>query len=118
MILFKTFKSWKEYFFNALKNLLLGVARIIWSVIAGAISVLAAIGRSINAFCRREFKAALIIGATSFFLIMLWMGTFVSERSARVTAEYQRDSLSMKLDSAKQFNHALSDPLNHWNGNE
>ena len=107
MILFKSFKSWKNYFLSAVKNVFIGFARILWSVISGLISILAFIWRSIKDFCRREFWAALVIGIVAVIIIAGWLCTFACERAARVTAEFQRDSLAVKLDSAKQYNRSV-----------
>ena len=99
-------------------------SRIITCIIFGVVSVFVYVGKQIESFCKREFAAALIIGTITVAIIAGWMGTFITERSARVTAEYQRDSLAMKLDSAKQYSRGLdqqaSDLLinNHWNGNK
>ena len=47
------------------------------------------------------------------------MMNFVNERSMRVSAEYQRDSLSLKLDSARQNAYILeSMNFNHFDGDE
>lgn len=119
MVLFKTFKSWKNFILSAIKSVFVGLLRILWSIILGVISIFAAIWKSVKAFCRREFAASLIIAAIFGVIGILWLGTFVKERTARVNAEYQRDSLSLKLDSAKQ-NAFIGEPrgINHWDIDE
>ena len=102
MKLFYSFGEWKKYIVSAIRSVFVGLLRILWSIVMGVISIFAAIWKSVKAFCRREFAASLIIAAIFGVIGILWLGTFVKERTARVNAEYQRDSLSLKLDSAKQ----------------
>ncbi len=75
-----------------------GLWRIVSGVIFGIASVFVFIGKKIEAFCRREFAASLIIGSVAVIMIAAFTLTFVKERSMRISAEMQRDSLSYVLD--------------------
>lgn len=102
MKIFRTFMEWWEYAFSSIKTMCIGLAKVLWSIVLGLVSIMAAVWRAVKAFCGREPKASIVIG----FLYLLgaagWLGTFMKERRERVYAEYQRDSIALKLDSAKQ----------------
>lgn len=66
-------------------------------MVFGIISFLVWIGKQIEAFCKREFVASLIIGVLFVLLVAGWLTTFLSERVHRVNAEMQRDSISYEL---------------------
>ena len=102
MKLFKSFKEWRKYALSAIRSVCVGMLRILWSVLFGLVSLLAYAYRSTCQFCKREFKAAFFAGLIIVLLSVCWFGTFINERGNRVYAEFQRDSLALKLDSAKQ----------------
>ncbi len=119
MKLFNSFKDWKKYILSAIRSVFVGLLRIVWSIVIGVVSLVAGIFRSIGAFSRREPKAMLVIIILFTCVFFGWIMNFVNERAMRVSAEYQRDSLSLKLDSAKQ-NAYVQEPfvVNHWDSDE
>ena len=96
-----TSEEWLDYVCSAAHSMLTGIVRLLWSVIIGIISLLVYVYRVVAAFCKREKLAALIIAFIFAVLIFGWITTFMSERAARVDAEYQRDSLSLTIDSLR-----------------
>lgn len=118
MKLFYSFGEWKKYFVSAIRGVFVGLLRILWSIVMGVASFLAYIFRSISSFARREPRAMLVIVIMLTIIGILWMMNFVNERSMRVKAEMQRDSISLKLDSAKQNSMVRETPRidNHWYG--
>ncbi len=119
MILFYSFKDWKKYILSAVRKLFVSLLRIVWAIVNGAASLVAGASRSIGAFTRREPKAMCVITFLLTFIISCWLINFVRERAMRVAAEMQRDSIALKLDSAKQ-NAYIREPFgfNHWNSDE
>jgi len=97
MILFKTFKNWKSYCLSGVCDLFEGLTRIFLSLILGIVSIAFAMWKSVNAFCRREFRASLIVAILVCIILLCWFITFAKERVARLHAEYERDSLSLVL---------------------
>lgn len=102
MKLFYSFGEWKKYFVSAIRGVFVGLLRILWSIVMGVASFLAYIFRTISSFAKREPWAMLIIVVMLTVIVFSWVMNFVNERSMRVKAEMQRDSISLKLDSAKQ----------------
>lgn len=119
MKLFYSFGEWKKYIISAIRNVFVGLLRILWSIIIGVVSVIAYILRAVSSFSKREPRAMLVIVIMLTVIGFLWMMNFVNERSMRVKAELQRDSISLKLDSAKQ-NAYRHNPfgVNHLDGDE
>ena len=116
MKLFKNFKEWKDYVLSAIENVLVGLLRIVWSLLKGLASLLVYVFSSISSFCKREPIAMLVMSVILACIILCWIFTFVNERSMRVNAESQRDSISLKLDSARQ-NSLVTEYSNvEWNG--
>lgn len=115
MKLFKTFKSWKTYLLSSLSSVFVGVLRILWSIVGCIISFIANVIRSAIAFCRREFGAAIVIVFIIVAIVFAWLYTFANERAARVYAEHERDSLSLKLDVVQQDSFVIH---NHWESNQ
>lgn len=109
-LLFDDFRQWRVCLWSGVCKFLWGFLRIISCLLFGIISFLVWIGKQIEAFCKREFVASLIIGVIAVAFIVSFGITFVKERKARVNAEMQRDRLSYELDSVKQ----LSPVKNHW----
>lgn len=119
MKLFYSFMEWKKYTLSAIRNVLVGLLRIVWAILNGIVSLVAGVFRSIGAFSRREPRAMLVIIILFACILFAWMMNFVNECSMRVSAEYQRDSLSLKLDSARQSAYILeSMNFNHLDGDE
>lgn len=119
MILFNSFKDWKKYILSAVRKLFVSLLRIVWAIVNGVVSLVYGASRSIGAFTRREPKAMCVITFLLSFMFFCWLANFAKERSMRVAAEMQRDSIALKLDSAKQNAH-IREPfgLNHWNSDE
>ena len=117
MKLFYSIREWWEYLISAIRGMCVGFLKILCSIVMGIASIFSYIGRSVNAFARREPKAMLVIVLLLLTIGAGWLLNFVNERSMRVTAERERDSLSLKLDSAKQNSMVRARPLidNHWN---
>ena len=55
-------------------------------------------GKKVEAFCRREALAAFLIGLMVIILAIGWMATYMNFRVQNKTLEYQRDSVSIRLD--------------------
>ena len=119
MKLFYSFGEWKKYFVSAIRGVFVGLLRILWSIVMGLVSLIAYVSRSISSFSRREPRAMLVIVVMLIVIGFSWMMNFVNEQSMRVKAEMQRDSISLKLDSAKQ-NAYVQEPfvVNHWDSDE
>lgn len=96
-LLFDDFRQWRVCLWAGVCKFLWGLCRIISCMLFGIISFLVWIGKQIEAFCKREFIASLIIGVLFVFLLAGWLTTFLSERAHRVNAEMQRDSISYEL---------------------
>ncbi len=118
MKLFYSFGEWKKYIVSAIRSVFVGLLRILWSIVMGLVSLIAYVSRSISSFSRREPRAMLVIVVMLIVIGFSWMMNFVNERSMRVKAEMQRDSISLKLDSAKQNSMVRETPRidNHWYG--
>lgn len=102
MKIFYSFSEWWRFFLSAIRGIAIGVFKVFYSIVAGIVSVFAYIVRSIASFQRREPKALLVVVILLSAVCFCWAMNFANERSMRVNAEMQRDSLSLKLDSAKQ----------------
>lgn len=96
-LLFDDFRQWRVCLWAGVCKFLWGLWRIISCLLFGIISFLVWIGKQIEAFCKREFIASLIIGVLFVLLVAGWLTTFMSERAHRVNAEMQRDSISYEL---------------------
>lgn len=94
--IFDSFKEWRICLSDALKATVCGMAKVVSTIVLGIVSIIVYAARQVNAFCRRETTAALIIGALLITLSAALVATFVTERTARVSAEYQRDSIAYK----------------------
>lgn len=95
-------KEWKAFVSSAFRNVIVGLFRLVWSIVIAMTSVVHYVVKSVKDFVGREFRASLIVFSIIFLMLIGWLTTFVSERSKCVRAEMQRDSLSLKLDSARQ----------------
>lgn len=118
MKLFNSFKDWKKYILSAIRSVFVGFLRIVWAILNGVVSFVVGVFRSIDAFSIREPKAMLVIIILFTCVNMGWIMYFVNERAMRVSAEMQRDSLILKLDSAKQNAYIREPFANHWDNNE
>lgn len=96
-LLFETWHQWKVCMWSGVCKMSWGFMRILACIVLGIISVFWWIVRQIEAFCKREFIASLIIGVLFVLLVAGWLTTFMSERAHRVNAEMQRDSISYEL---------------------
>lgn len=102
-LLFSDWRQWRVCFVAGLKKCLSGFLKILYCIVLGIASVLVYVGKQIEAFCKRELWASLIIGTLLVLMCVGWMLTFANERAARVGAEMQRDKLRYELDSTKQL---------------
>ena len=100
--IFDTFKEWDTYAWSACKHLAKGVARILFALFFGMVSIFVFCGKQIEAFCRREPVASGLVGMLTLLLIVGWIATYVNGRAATKTAEFQRDSIGYKLDKYMQ----------------
>jgi hypothetical protein len=118
MRLFYSFKDWRKYILSAIRSVFVGLLRIVWSIVNGVVSLVVGIFRSVDSFSRREPNAMLVIVALFTCLLFWWITNFLNERAMRVSAEYQRDSLSLKLDSARQNTNIREQIVNPWDSDE
>lgn len=102
-LLFDDFRQWRVCLWAGVCKFLWGLWRIISCLLFGIISFLVWIFKQIEAFCKREFVASLVIGVIAVVFFISFGLTFVKERKARVDAEMQRDRLKYELDSTKQL---------------
>ena len=100
--LFESWHQWRVCLWAGVCKMSWGIMRITTCIIFGIISIFVYVYKEVAKFCQREFIASFIVGIIVILLCFGWFSTFINERAARVSAEMQRDSLSLKLDSAKQ----------------
>lgn len=96
-LMFDSFRQWRVCLWSGVCKAAWGLCRILTCIVLGIFSVFVWIGKQVGAFCRREFRASLIIGAVIALICVGWIGTFVKERAARVNAEMKRDSIGYEL---------------------
>lgn len=96
-LLFDDFRQWRVCLWSGVCKAAWGLLRILTCIIFGIVSIIAYCFKQIGAFCKREFVASLIIGVLFVLLSAGWLVTFMSERTHRVAAEMQRDSISYEL---------------------
>ena len=108
--LFENWHQWRVCFLSGCSKFCWGLWRIITCILFGVVSVFVYMCKQVNAFCRREKVASFIVGTIIVFGVLGWISSFAKERSARINAEHERDSLSLKLDSARQ-NGAIRDSM-------
>lgn len=102
--LFDNFSQWRVCFWSGVCNMSWGLFRISTCIVFGVISIFIWIIKEIERFCKRETVASVVISCVVIALCAGWTLTFVKERSARVSAEMKRDSLSYELDNMmKQY---------------
>lgn len=101
-LLFDNFHQWKVCFLSGCRKAGWGLWRIFTCIILGIVSLFVFCGKQIEAFCRRETTAAVIIGVLIVALSFGWISTFMSGRTMLRTAEYERDSIGHKLDKYLQ----------------
>lgn len=101
--IFDSFSEWRDYLWKACRQFIMGVLRVIYSVLMGIVSVFVWIGKLIEAFCRRETVAAIVIGFFFSLILFGWVYTFTKERSAYMTAQFKADSLSYSLGQIEQI---------------
>lgn len=97
-IIFESWHQWKVCFISGCKNASWGIWRIITCIILGIVSLFIYAGKQIEAFCRRETIAAFIIAILVIVLSYGWISTFIDGKMKIKSAEYQRDSISVKLE--------------------
>ena len=101
--IFDSFKEWRNYLFESVKLFGVGIAKVLYSFVFGIISVCVYIGKKIEAFCKRETTAALIIGFVFCAVCVGCVYVFTQERHARVEAQHKADSLSYELGRITQI---------------
>ena len=101
--LFSDWHEWKVCMIAALSHLWWGFRKIITNVLFGIISVLIFVGKKIESFCKRETLAAFLIGIVIAILSIGWLSTFMNYSVRNKTLEYQRDSVSIRLDRVMQI---------------
>lgn len=91
-------KDWQ----GCIKSAIAGIARNVWALfytlVLGLFSLIMWLIISVEDFCRREPKAALIMGIIIVFLSVGWIMSYVDGRAQLLTAQYERDSVSIVLD--------------------
>ena len=100
--LFSSWHQWKVCFISGCKNAGWGIWRIITCMLFGIVSILIWCGKQIEAFCKRETIAAVIISILIIALSFGWISTFMQMRVSVMTAEHQRDSIGYTLDKYMQ----------------
>ena len=101
-LLFDSFAGWYGYLWKACKTFVKGLLKIVYSLFGGMASVFVWLFRLVSAFCRREPLAAGIFFVVAFVLSFGWVSSYISGKVETRTAEYQRDSISLKLDKYLQ----------------
>ena len=96
--LFNGWHEWKVCMAAAVSNFWWGLRKIIVNTLFGIISLFIFFGKKVEAFCRREALAAFLIGLIVIILAIGWMATYMNFRVQNRTLEYQRDSVSIRLD--------------------
>lgn len=87
---------------GCVKSAIVGIARNVWALFytlaLGLFSLIVWLIVSVEDFCKREPKAALIMGIIIVFLSVGWIMCYVDCRAQLLTAQYERDSVSIVLD--------------------
>ena len=97
-LLFETFEEWRTFLWRSVKTCFKGLARIVYALLMGVVSLLVFCGKQIEAFCRRETIAAFIIALVILGMGIGWISTFTHERQATVVAQHRADSISYSLE--------------------
>ena len=120
-LLFDDVRQWRICLWSGVCKAAWGVYRILTCILFGIASVFVWIGKQIGAFCKREFVAAFVVGLMWLMGLMGWVFTFVHERTLRVSAEHERDSvayvLQQKLEIYEPFNETVlmsGDTIKTW----
>jgi len=100
--LFNGWHEWKVCMAAAISHLWWGLSKIVTNTLFGIISLFLFFGKKVEAFCKRESLAAFIIGLMVALLSIGWLVTFMNYRVQNRTLEYQRDSVSIRLDRVMQ----------------
>ena len=102
-MIYKEFRTWRIVSKLYVKRILNGFYGVFcFCLIMGITSVFLAVIRQVNAFYRRETKAAIIITSIILLISFGWIGTFVKERRLYVEAQHKADSLSYSLSKLTQ----------------
>lgn len=101
--IFNSLSEWWDYAKNACVCFAKGVASVFLAIFFGVVSFFVWIGKLIEAFCRRETVAAIVIGVIFLGMTFGWVFTFTKERHAAVTAQHKADSLAYDLSKYTQF---------------
>jgi len=102
-IYFDSLSEWWDYSLKVCAEFANGVLGVMFAIIFGVVSFFVWIGKLIEAFCRRETVAAIVIGVIFLGMTFGWVFTFTKERHAAVTAQHKADSLAYDLSKYTQF---------------
>ena len=103
-MIYKEFRTWRIVSKLYVKRILNGFYGVFcFCLIMGITSAFLAVIRQVNAFYRRETKAAIIITAIFLLISFGWIGTFVKERRLYVEAQHKADSLAYDLSKFTQM---------------
>lgn len=96
----KTFKlkEWQGCVNSAIAGIARNVWRLFYTLALGLFSFIVWLAVSVEEFCKREPKAALIMGIIIVFLTVGWIMSYVNGRAQLLTAQYERDSVIIMLD--------------------
>lgn len=100
--LFEDFHQWKVCVSAAFQHLFWGLGKLIQHTFFGIVSVFVYIGKQVEAFCKREITAAFIIAVIILTISIGWLATYLRATAELHTLEYQRDSISIRLDRMMQ----------------
>lgn len=93
-LLFDDVRQWRVCLWSGVCKAAWGLWRIVSCLLFGLLSVFWWIGKQMSAFCKREFVASLIIAVVLLSVVFGWLTTFINERTMRVAAEHERDSVA------------------------
>jgi Na+/melibiose symporter-like transporter len=102
-LIFESLAQWWGCTVSAFRHIGKGVARLLYAIVIGIVSLFVWIGKQIEAFCKREPVAAGIIAAVFLLMSVGWIYTFTRERHATVVAQHKADSLAYDLSRITQF---------------
>ena len=96
--LFNGWHEWKVCMAAAISHLWWGLSKVITNTLFGIISLFIFFGKKVEAFCRREALAAFCIFLMIGIISIGWLVTYMNYRVQNRTLEYQRDSVTIRLD--------------------
>ena len=100
--LFDSWHQWKVCMWSGCKSLAWGLWRIVTGIVLGIASIMKYVGVKIEEFCKREPMAAVIVAVVVLILGFGWFSSFVNGRIEVKKAQWERDSISLRLDRYMQ----------------